>query len=128
MSSAAQSERSATRAVVGLALGVLLTGCATTNRSGFTPIGSTHPARAAGCEVEIFQRDLPARDFARIARLDVHIEWSAWFEPRLADAVAELRKQACLAGADAIIDLDERRGSHIETKRYHVTATGIIYR
>jgi len=117
-----------TRALAILSLVALLSGCATTTLSRFTPLGQAYPPRAEGCDVEIFQGRRPAREFVKIARIDVHIEWSAWFQPRLDDAEPELRKQACLAGADAVIDVEEQMGSHIETKRYHVIATGIKYR
>ena len=116
------------RALRVLTLAVLLAGCATVNRGRFTPLGQAYPPRGEGCAVEIFHDRRPPREFVPIARIDVHIEWSAWFQPRLDDAEPELRKQACLAGADAVIDIDERTGSHIETKRYHVIATGIKYR
>jgi hypothetical protein len=116
-----------TRALAVLACLALLTGCVT-NRSRFTALGPPYPPRAEGCQVEIFRDRPPERAFVRVARLDVHIEWSLWTRPSLEDAEAELKRQACLAGADAVIDLEERRGAHIETKRYHVTATGIKYR
>ena len=117
-----------TRALAILVLLVLGAGCATTTLSRFTPLDQPYPPRPEGCDVEIFHGRQPAREFVKIARIDVHIEWSAWFQPRLDDAEPELRRQACFAGADAVIDLEEQMGSHIETKRYHVIATGIKYR
>ena len=115
------------RARLALAGLVLLAGCVT-HRSQFTPLAGPQPPRAEGCEVEIFHDRRPDRAFLPVARIDVHIEYSLWSRPSLDDAAREVKRQACLAGADAVIDLEERRGAHIETKRYHVTATGIKYR
>ena len=114
------------RAGALLAVTLVVLGC-TTSQSRFVPLGATHPPRPENCDAEILTRP-PTRDFERIARIDVHLEWSGYFEPRLADAVPELRKQACRAGADAVTEIEEQRGSHIETKRYHVIGTGIKYR
>ena len=43
------------------------------------------------------------------------------------DALPELQAQARLAGADAIIEIDERQSQVLETMVYHVTATAIRY-
>jgi uncharacterized protein YbjQ (UPF0145 family) len=45
----------------------------------------------------------------------------------LDDALPELKKQARLSGADAIIEIRESSSKTGETKIYHVTATGIRY-
>jgi uncharacterized protein YbjQ (UPF0145 family) len=39
----------------------------------------------------------------------------------------ELKKQARLSGADAVIDIQEKHSKVLETSVYHVTATGIRY-
>ncbi len=45
----------------------------------------------------------------------------------LAEALPELKRQARLAGCDAIIEITERRSEILETRVYHVTAIGIRY-
>jgi uncharacterized protein YbjQ (UPF0145 family) len=64
----------------------------------------------------------------RIARLDIHIEYRAWAQPSLDDATPELRKQACLAGADAIIEIEQLTSRYLETRRLHIIATAIKWR
>jgi hypothetical protein len=115
------------RSLPALLVLVLVAGGCTTSQSRFVRLEGAYPPRPENCDVPILNPP-PARDFVRIARIDVHLEWSAYDRPGLENALPEIRKQACLAGADAVIELDERRGSHIETKRYHVIATGIKYR
>jgi uncharacterized protein YbjQ (UPF0145 family) len=46
---------------------------------------------------------------------------------RFEDALPELEKQARQAGADAVIEIEERRSQVLETMVYHVTATGARY-
>jgi hypothetical protein len=41
------------------------------------------------------------------------------------DVLADLKRQACLSGADALIDISERTSSHAETRIYHLTAIGV---
>jgi uncharacterized protein YbjQ (UPF0145 family) len=69
----------------------------------------------------------PQKPVRRISRLDVHLEKTHFMTSSLEDALPELKKQACLSGADAIIELNERSSSVGETQIYHVTATGILY-
>ena len=44
------------------------------------------------------------------------------------ELLPELKKQACLSGADAIAEIQERSTRHIENRGYHVTATGIKFK
>jgi len=70
----------------------------------------------------------PGKEFVRISRVDVHLEKSAFIASAFEDALPELKKQACLSGADAIIEIREQSSSILETRAYHVTATGIKYK
>lgn len=109
------------------ALLVLCTSCATTN-SQFSFLGQSYPPKPAGFQVEVFDTGLPTRPFERIARLDVHLEKTHFIDSGLKDALPRLTEQARLAGADAIIEIKERSSTiSLETKVYHVTATGIRY-
>ena len=107
-------------------LSVLLSACSTT-QSGFTFVAVRESPRAADCNVEILRRDMPLRPFVRISRIDVHIERTFFADPTFADAVPELRRQACLSGADAVIEVREERDAIVENRSYHVTATGVKY-
>jgi hypothetical protein len=105
----------------------LLASCAA-SQSRFTPLGGAHAARPPDASVDVFERGTPDRPFTRVARLDVHVERTHWVGFELADVMEDLMRQARLAGADAIIEIQERRSTmNLETKVYHVTATGIRY-
>ena len=108
-------------------LAVVAAGCATT-QGRFVPVGPPQAARSQDCAVEVFRSGAPPRDFARVARLDVHLEQTFFTRPRFDDALPELRRQACLSGADAVIDIDEDAGALVENRSYHVTAIGVKYR
>lgn len=112
-----------------LALGALvlaLPACKT-EQSRYTLLDKAYPPKPDNFEVEVFASSPPAREFKRIARLDVHIERTYYVNSGLKDALPELKKQARHAGADAIIDIREKHSSHGETRIYHVTATAIRY-
>lgn len=86
------------------------------------------PPKLAGFEVEVFRQGAPDRPFDRIARVDVHLEKTGFAGSSLEDALPELKKQARLSGADALIEIRETTSTHAETRIYHVTATGIRYK
>jgi hypothetical protein len=96
-------------------------------QSRYTRLGDAYPARPADAPIEVFQTGEPSRPFVRIARLDAHFEKTHWMGSDLDDAMVELKKQARVAGADAIIDIKERTSRIAETRIYHVTATAIRF-
>ncbi|HEY5809143.1 MAG TPA: hypothetical protein VIT67_14310 [Povalibacter sp.] len=113
-----------------LALVVALVSClvaCSTTQSRFAPLGGkSFPPRDESFQITVFDQP-PSRSYDRVARLDVHFEKSAWQESNLQEALPELKKQARLAGADAIVDIKEQRSQVAETKMYHVTATAIRF-
>jgi hypothetical protein len=62
-----------------------------------------------------------------LSRLDVHLEKTHFIESSLSDALPELKRQARLSGADAVIEIRERTSKVAETRVYHVSATGIRF-
>lgn len=114
------------RVVVLFGLCTLLASCTTSAR--YMRIGEPQRARSDDCAIEFFRGENPRRDFVRIARLDVHKEWAGWVQPTLDDVEPELRRQACRAGADAVIEIEQLTSRHLETRRLHVIATGIKWR
>ena len=104
-----------------------LAGCAST-QSRYVPLGATVPPLPDGTEVHVFRDGLPDRPFDRVSRLAVHLERTHFIGSDLEDALPELRRQARLSGAEAIIEIQEQRSQVGETKIYHVTAVGIRYR
>jgi hypothetical protein len=111
-----------------VALGALLcfSGCATT-QSRVSFLAEHYPPHAADAAVEVFRDGLPNRAFNRIARLDVHLEKTGFVKSYFAEALPELKKQARQAGADAVIEIEEKRSQILETMVYHVTAIGVRY-
>jgi len=90
-------------------------------------LGQSFPPKPEGYEVQIFRGTPPDRPFVRISRLDVHLEKAYFMSSSFQDALPELKKQARLSGADAVIDIRESHSMVGETMVYHVTATGIRY-
>jgi hypothetical protein len=101
-------------------------GCATT-QSRYEFLADRYPPHAADAPVEVFRSGIPQVPFKRIARLDVHLEKSGFVKPTFDEALPELKKQARQAGADAIIEIEERPSQILETMVLHVTATGARY-
>ena len=87
----------------------------------------SYPPKSEKFDVQIFRNDVPQRPFMRISRLDVHLEKSHLIGSTFDDSLPELKKQARLSGADAIIEIRENSSRVGETRIYHVTATGIRY-
>jgi hypothetical protein len=108
-------------------LSAFATSCAT-SQSRFVHLEGEYPSRPAECEVEIFREGVPGKEFVRISRLDVHLEKTHFIRSRFEDALPELKKQACLSGADAVIEIRDRSTAFAETEVYHITATGIRYK
>jgi hypothetical protein len=87
------------------------------------------PRRSGNCEIEIFADGRqPAREYLRVARLDVHVETTVWLRPDHDGAIRELKAQGCLAGADAIINVEQLTSRHLENRRLHVIGTAIRWR
>lgn len=109
-------------------LGGVLASCVTM-QSRYAPLGQAYPPRPEDCTVAVHKESIPQKDFERISRLDVHIEKTHFAKSDFENALPELKKQACLSGADAIINIEERSSSfRLENRTYHVTATGIKFK
>jgi hypothetical protein len=113
--------------VLALSLSAFLAVSCATSRSRYVPLGKVYPPKPEEYPVEVFKTGLPPRVFEKISRLDVHLEKAFFVGSSLETALPELKRQARLSGADAIIDIRETSSMVGETKIYHVTATGIRY-
>jgi hypothetical protein len=108
-------------------IAALVAGCAST-QGHFSPAGEQrYPALATDQPVDVFRSGQPVRPYVKVARLDAHLEKVALVSSSLDEALTELKKQARLAGAHAIIDIREQRSQINETKVLHVTATAVRY-
>ena len=102
-------------------------GCEGPMPGRFSRLNGNYAAKPKDYNVEVLE-SAPTRPFEEIARLDVHIEHGFFSQPELKDAMPELLKQARLSGADAIINVQERRSNLNESRILHVTATGIRFK
>src|SRR5438552_11543429 len=118
------SLKTVSRTVLSLCFLLLLTSCETP-QARFSFVGAACPPRPKDYPIEVFETGSPTRPFTRVSRLDVHFEKTFFIGSSLKEALADLKRQARLSGADAIIEIEERKSMVGETKVYHVTATGI---
>jgi hypothetical protein len=120
-----QPVRASAVAAIAVVL-VAVAGCASTvGRYEF--LDKSYPERPVNAPVEVFATGEPSRPYVRVARLDAHLEKTGFMPSNLAEALPELERQARRAGCDAIIEITERRSEILETRVYHVTATGIRF-
>ena len=110
---------------------ILLTSAVLTSCSSiqgrYSYLGEKHPARAVNSKVRIFKSETPQRNYTKVSRIDVHMVKTFYIKPDLNDVLPEIKRQANLSGADAVIDIQDRTSGYGEYKEYHVTATGIKF-
>ena len=101
-------------------------GCMATT-GNYRPLNERNPARPPDCDVAVFKDQPPARPYVAISRLNVHLEKTFFVPADFSSASGELRRQACLSGADGVIDIEEKNSSYLETRIYNLSATGIRF-
>jgi hypothetical protein len=114
------------RRLVVLLMGLAMSACSV-HQGRHTSLGPTFHPLPPDQPVEVFRNGLPTRPFVRVSRLDVHVEKTDFREASFDEVVPELKNQARLSGANAIIEIQELRDWAMGTRTYHVTATGIRY-
>jgi hypothetical protein len=114
------------RAMCVIFLASSLSGCATTI-GNHRSLNGYYPPRPADCRIDIFKNQPPAKPYIAISRLNVHLEKTFFVPSDFASAHNELQRQACLSGADGVIDIEETNSSYLETRIYNLSATGIHY-
>ncbi|WP_243050457.1 hypothetical protein [Dyella sp. RRB7] len=93
----------------------------------YRSLNEHNAARPPDCDVAIFKDQLPAKPYVAISRLNVHLEKTFFTPSDFSSASGELRRQACLSGADGVIDIEEKKSSFLETRIYNLSATGIRF-
>ncbi len=78
-------------------------------------------------DIEVFASGRPARPFTTVSRLDLYVEKRTPGDPSSDDVMPELKRQARLSGAEAVVDVHWSLQSRPSGGVYHVTATGIAY-
>ncbi|MBL6749121.1 MAG: hypothetical protein ISP90_01300 [Nevskia sp.] len=115
----------ASAGAVSLFLAAVLSAC--TTQGSFRELGTSYPPKPGNCEIEIFKGSDPGKPYIRISKINVHLEKTHFVHSDLSSASKELKRQACLSGADALIELSESSSGYLETRMYNVTATGIVF-
>lgn len=75
----------------------------------------------------LFKESKPTRAVEPVAKLNVHIEKTAFNRPAFDEALPELEKLARQHGAEALTDVVEKKSRLNETFIYNVTATAVIF-
>lgn len=114
------------RCVTVIFLALILCGCVATT-GNYRPLNGGAVARAADCQVAIYRDSPPKLPYVAISRLNVHLEKTFFVSSDYVSATAELRRQACLSGAEAVVDLQEQSSSYLETRIYNLSGTGVRF-
>ena len=111
-------------AVIFLASG--LCGCMATT-GNYRPLNGGSVARPVDCEVSIFNGMQPDSPYVAVSRLNVHLEKTFFVPSDFASARSELKRQACLSGAEAVIGIQEQSSRYLETRIYNLSGTGVRF-
>ena len=103
----------------------LLSGCMATT-GNYRPLSKAYPPRPANCAIAVFKDTAPSQPYVTISQLNVHLEKTFFLPSDYASAIGELKRQACLSGADGIIGVREESSSYLETKIYNLSGTGVL--
>lgn len=77
--------------------------------------------------VLLFKDTNPSRPFEPVARLNVHIEKTFLIPTAFGEALPKLEELARQQGADALVDVVEKKSRLNETFIYNVTATAVVF-
>lgn len=92
------------------------------------PVGNNHHApKPAGTPVALFKDTKPNRAFETVAHLNVHIEKTFFIPSAFDEALPKLEDLARQQGADALINIVEKKSRLNETFIYNVTATAVAF-
>ena len=109
------------------ALALFAGGCMSMQPTAF-PVGTRRlPPKPPQARILLFKDSAPNRPFEPVARLNVHIEKTFFIPSAFAEALPELEKLARQNGADALMDVAEKKSRLNETFIYNVTATAVTF-
>ena len=107
-------------------LGWTLAGCMSVQPIAF-PIGERREPKPPNAVVSIYRDTAPDRAFEPVARLNVHIEKTFLIPTAFNEAKPKLEELARQHGADALINIQEKKSRLNETFIYNVSATAIAF-
>ncbi len=90
------------------------------------PSGPAPEAHTVPAEVAVLT-DPPARPFTKVSSLDFWAEKKTAGEGSLEEVLPEIKRQAALSGAQAVVDVHWTLAGPADGRVYHVIATGIAY-
>lgn len=109
------------------ALLIFLGGCMSMQPTAF-PVGSKRlAAKPADAPIQLFKDTQPSRPYETVARLNVHIEKTFLIPSAFGEALPKLEELARQHGADALIEIVEKKSRLNETFIYNVTATAVVF-
>jgi hypothetical protein len=114
------------RLAAALLSAATLAACAT-NTTVANPVARL-PARSADCQIRYFRGAQPEEPYEVITQVETHIKKNFFFGGTVQledEGYAELRKQACRLGGDAVIIDDYVESSAAEMTHIHVWASVI---
>ena len=103
-----------------------LLGCVNVQTAAF-PIGERRAPKPADAAVEVFRDKVPTRAFTPVARLNVHIEKTFFIPTAFDEALPKLEELARHHGADALVEIEEKKSRLNETFIYNVSATAVVF-
>lgn len=66
----------------------------------FVPTGAAYPAKAPDCAIQVFSSALPDRPYEEVGIVEGEGDW---WKSDLEDVLPKLKEEACLAGGDGIV-------------------------
>ncbi len=109
------------------ALLLFLVGCMTVQPTAFPISAKRFTAKPNGTPILLFKETQPGRPFEAVARLNMHIEKTFFIPSAFNEALPQLEELARQQGADALMDVVERKSRLNETFIYNVTATAVVF-
>lgn len=99
-----------------------------TAQSTAFPVGEKRfPPKPDHAPVLLYRDAQPPRSFMVVAKLNVHIEKTFLIPSAFSEALPQLEELARHSGADALIEVVEKKSRLNETFIYNVTATAIVF-
>ena len=114
--------------VAGIAFVAMLANCSAVTNS-VQPVGAALQPRAPDCNIEILDKNT-TRPHRVVAQIDAYVrrnKLTGGLRGVFEEAIPELKKQGCAAGADAVVVLNQTVSQSGEFKLLYVKAVAIHY-
>ena len=118
------------RLVCMCAATIAIVACGGQARINFAPrAGATHQPKDTDCEIRVFTDGRPDTPFVELGTINYHHERhrASAENLRLEVALPEMKRRACAAGADALVDVRVTDEKRLEWAMFHVAATAIRF-